>query len=393
MINGEKRQATVKKLVSQFVANLELKASNKQYIAFRVILLVVASILIISNWFVFDRLENYRIGYPSAKTYFALTSSRYEDRAATLELRQKAASRIIDVMVQDEKIASEVASKVDLLKSGDYSLVLQNPLLELFSGLPKLTQGNIISTVVSIAEKIKNKSQDRGEQTELIWKELSEVRLSQSDKNVAFQILDKVLNPSLNSDSEMASRLRDDVAVQIPPVVREIRPGEVLVQKGQVVTPSLAKLLASQGYPDSRFPYKHLFFILGAIILWSFWPVWIENGLKEKLSFRQWIYISVILAVSWSLEVMFARTGGYSMAVLGMTGWLCLTVPVSLSYHIVMGGGIISVMIAFGTNPGIVALGCILASFSAGIGRVLFLDPPNHRVTIWRNLFFLIAYK
>src|SRR5690606_25474342 len=161
-----------------------------------------------------------------------------------------------------------------------------------------------------------------------------------------------------------------------PPVIREIRPGEVLVQKNQVVTPSLAKLLASQGYPDSRFPYKHLFFILGAIILWSFWPVWIENGLKEKLSFRQWVYISVILAVSWSLELMFARTGGYSMAVLGMTGWLCLTVPVSLSYHIVMGGGIISVMIAFGTNPGIVALGCILASFSAGIGRVLFLDPP-----------------
>ncbi|MDO9544914.1 MAG: HDIG domain-containing protein [Synergistaceae bacterium] len=389
MNNGEKRQTSIKKFISQFKANLELKASNKQYIAFRVILLAVASMLIISNWFVFDRLENYRIGHTSAKTYFALTSSRYEDRAATLELRQRAASRIIDVMVQDEKIASEVATKIELIKSGDYSLVLQNPLLGLFSGMPKLTQSNIVSTVVNIAEKIKNMSQNKEEQTDLIWKELSVVRLTQSDKNVAFQILDKVLNPSLNSDSEMASRLRDDVAVQIPPVVREIRPGEVLVQKGQVVTPSLAKLLASQGYPDSRFPFKHLIFILGAIILWSFWPVWIENGLKEKLSFRQWLYISVILAVSWSLELLFARTGGYSMAVLGITGWLCLTVPVSLSYHIVMGGGIISVMIAFGTNPGIVALGCIMASFSAGIGRILFLDPPNHRVTIWRNLFFL----
>lgn len=389
MNNGEKRQTSIKKIISQFKGNLELKASNKQYIAFRVILLAVASMLIISNWFVFDRLENYRIGHTSAKTYFALTSSRYEDRAATLELRQRAASRIIDVMVRDEKIASEVATKIELLKSGDYSLVLQNPLLGLFSGMPKLTQSNIVSTVVNIAEKIKNMSQNKEEQTDLIWKELSVVRLTQSDKNVAFQILDKVLNPSLNSDSEMASRLRDDVAVQIPPVVREIRPGEVLVQKGQVVTPSLAKLLASQGYPDSRFPFKHLIFILGAIILWSFWPVWIENGLKEKLSFRQWLYISVILAVSWSLELLFARTGGYSMAVLGITGWLCLTVPVSLSYHIVIGGGIISVMIAFGTNPGIVALGCIMASFSAGIGRILFLDPPNHRVTIWRNLFFL----
>ncbi|NLD05457.1 MAG: HDIG domain-containing protein [Synergistaceae bacterium] len=389
MTNGERRQRSIKKLITQLKANLELKASNKQYIAFRVILLTVASILIISNWFVFDRLENYRIGFPSTKTYFALTSSRYEDRAATLELRQRAASRIIDVMVQDEKVASEAASKIELLKSGDYSLVLQNPLLELFSGLPKLTQSNIVGAVVNIASKISNKSQSREEQTELIWKELSAVRLTQSDKNVAFQILDKTLNPSINSDSEMASRLREDVAVQIPPVVREIRPGEVLVQKAQLVTPSVAKLLASQGYPDSRFPYKHLIFILGTIILWSFWPVWIENGLKEKLPFRQWIYISVILSLAWSLELMFARTGGYSMAVLGMTGWLCLTLPVSLSYHIIFGGGIISVMIAFGTNPGIVALGCILPSFAAGIGRILFLDPPNHRMTIWRNLFFL----
>lgn len=389
MNNGEKRQTSIKKLLNQLKANLELKASNKQYIAFRVILLAVASVLVAGNWFAFDRLENYRIGYPSAKTYFALTSSRFEDRAATLELRQRAASRIIDVMVRDEKIASEVTKKLELLNSGDYTKVLENPLLELFSGLPKLTQSNIINTVVDVAERIRNKSQDREEQTAFIWKELSSVRLNQSDKNVAFQILDKVLNPSLNSDSEMASRLREDVAVQIPPVVREIRPGEVLVQKGQVVTPSLAKLLGSQGYPDSRFPFKQLIFILGTIILWSFWPVWIEKGLKEKLSLRQWVYISVILSTAWSLELMFARTGGYSMAVLGMTGWLCLTIPVSLSYHIVLGGGIISVMIAFGTNPGIVALGCILATFSAGIGRILFIDPPNHRVTIWRNLFFL----
>lgn len=389
MTNGEKRHKSIKKFINQLKENLEIKASNKQYIAFRAILLTVASILIISNWFVFDRLENYRIGHPSTKTYFALTSSRYEDRAATLELRQRAASRIIDVMVQDEKVASEVASKIELLKSEDYPQVLQNPLLELFLGLPKLTQSNIINAVVEITSKISNKSQNRKEQTELIWKELSVIRLPQSDKNVAFQILNKVLNPSINSDSEMAARLREDVAVQIPPVVREIHPGEVLIQRGQLVTPSAAKLLASQGYPDSRFPFKHLIFILSAIMLWSFWPVWIENGLKEKLPFRQWIYISVILSLAWALEMMFARTGGYSMAVLGMTGWLCLTLPVSISYHIIFGGGIISVMIAFGTNPGIVALGCILPSFSAGIGRILFLDPPNDRVTIWRNLFFL----
>ena len=103
MNNGERRQtAAIKKSISQIRADLELKASDSQHAVFRIILLAVALFLITGNWLFIDRHENYRIGYPSAKTYFALTSSRYEDRAATLELRQRAASRIIDVMVRDE---------------------------------------------------------------------------------------------------------------------------------------------------------------------------------------------------------------------------------------------------------------------------------------------------
>lgn len=389
MSNGEKRQAPIKKLISQVKRTLDLKADGTKYAAFRLVLLTVAAILIAGNWLIFDRLQNYRIGYPSPKTYFALTSSRYEDRGATLELRHKAASRIMDVIVQDESIALDVAGKIERLRSGDYSSVIKKPLLDLFTGLSKLSRENILAVVINTAEKTRNKSHAREEQTALIWKELAAARLTQSDKNVAFQVLDHLLTPSLDSDPEMASRLRDDVASQILPVIREVRPGAVLVQKGQIVTPSIAKLLESQGYPDSKFPLKHIFFVLGAILLWSIWPAWIEGGLKEKLSIRQWVYISVILSVAWTLEIMFSRIGGYSMAVLGMTGWLCLTLPVSLSYHIVLGGGIISVMIAFGTNPGTVALGCILAFFSAGMGRILFIDSPHNRVTIWKNLFFL----
>ena len=76
MNNGEKRQIQIKKFLSQLRTNIEVKASNKQYIAFRAILLASAFFLITGNWLAFERHENYRIGYPSAKTYFALTSSR-----------------------------------------------------------------------------------------------------------------------------------------------------------------------------------------------------------------------------------------------------------------------------------------------------------------------------
>ena len=389
MTNGEKKKLQIEKFFSEVTSKFTFSPQNKQYLLFRTILLIVAVCLICINWYVFDRKNNYRIGYTSARTYFALTSARYEDRAATLELRQRAAARIVDVMVQDEKIATEVNKRLDLLESNDYKSLFNQPLTELMNKLPDSSRKTIVKSVLDIGRKIRDEASSSEQQTSLIWKYLRKIPMSQADKNIAFQMLDTILNPSLQSDAEMTSRLREDVSVQIPAVIREIRPGAVLVQKGQVVTPALAKLLESQGYPDAAFPLKHLIFILLVIIAWSFWPLWIENGLKEKLSLREWIYIAVVLSLVWTFELIFARFSGYSMAVLGLTGWLCLTLPISLSYHIIFGGGIISVLIAFGTNPGIVALGCILASFSAGIGRILFVDPPNHRMTIWKNLFFL----
>ncbi len=389
MTNGEKKKLQIEKFFSEVTSKFTFEPQNKRYLLFRAILLIVAVCLICINWYVFDRKNNYKVGYTSARTYFALTSARYEDRAATLELRQRAAARIVDVMVQDEKIAGEVNKRLDLLRDGDYKSLFNQPLTELMNKLPEASQKIIVKSVLDIGTRIRDEARSSEQQTSLIWKYLRKTPMSQADRNIAFQMLDTILNPSLQSDSEMTSRLREDVSVQIPAVIREIRPGAVLVQKGQVVTPALAKLLESQGYPDAAFPLKHLIFILLVIIAWSFWPVWIENGLKEKLSLREWIYIAVVLSLVWTFEVIFARFSGYSMAVLGLTGWLCLTLPVSISYHIIFGGGIISVLIAFGTNPGIVSLGCILASFSAGIGRIMFVDPPNHRMTIWKNLFFL----
>lgn len=387
MTNGEKQKISraLRDRFDAFLANFK----SHPHVLFRLILLGVACVLIAGNWYFFERHENYRIGRPAAKTYFAITSTRYEDKSATMELRRRAAARIADVMVRDERLSAEVERKLDLLDQSSYTEILSPALIELLGRQNSAVQSKVLRSVKQVGEKLKDSSESREQQTSLIWDELKNTPLSQSEQNIAFQLLDAILNPTLQTDSELASRLREDVATQIPEVIREIHTGSVLVQKGQVVTPSLARLLKSQGYPDAGFPIKKLVFILVCIFAWSLWPVWIETGFRSKLSVREWLYISVVLATTWVLELFFAKLGGFSMAVLGLTGWLCLTLPVSLSYHIIFGGGLISVMIAFGTNPGYVALACILSIFSASIGRILFLDPPNHRVTIWRNLFLL----
>lgn len=388
MTNGEKtrrQNSSIAAILSGYYEDF----ANKPYMLFRLILMSVTILLISLNWFFFDRHENYGVGRPASRTYFALTSQRYEDKAATLELRQRAAARIADVMVRNEKISSEVEARLDLLQEGKFNDILSPQLIELLGRLSSASQKKITGAVRSISTEIKDSSENREQQSAAIWRSLRGSNLSQSEQNVAFQILDHILAPTLQSDSVLADRLKEDVATQIQPVVREIHSGSVLVQKGQTVTPSLARLLKSQGYPDSTFPIKKLIFLLVIIALWSAWPMWIEAGLKNKLTYREWIYIAVVISLSWGLETGFARFSSVSMAVLGMTGWLCLTLPVSLSYHIIFGGGVIGSMIAFGTNPGTVAAAAVLASFSASIGRILFLNPPNHRFAIWRNLFLL----
>ena len=117
--------------------------------------------------------------------------------------------------------------------------------------------------------------------------------------------------------------------------------------------------------------------------------MWISAGLKSKLSMREWIIHSG-RDLGRLVEVVFARLGGYSMAVVELTGW---TLPHDarsrFPFHLIFGGGLISVILAYGTNPGIVCLGCILSAFAGGIGRILFLNPRTNRITIWRNLFLL----
>lgn len=383
----------IKKIEEEIVVLLSkvftLKEENRRYTLFRAILIVTAFVLITLNWYTTDRKNNYVVNHPSERTYYALTTSKFEDREATIELRQKAASRIVNVMVQNEKVSSEVNYRLDRLIARQYNEVLTTKLVRLLDRLSSTKRDLIVNVAVKIGKEVKNEAQNLDEQNRLVWQKLSKTELRQSDKNIVFQLLNNVLNPSLCSDVEMTEKIRGDVAADIPPVVREIQVGSVLVQKGQVITPALAKLLEAQGYPDASFPIKQMVVVLLVIFVWSFWPIWIEKGLRDKLSEREWIYIAVVTAFVWMLETGFARLDIYSLAVIGLTGWLCLTLPISLSFHVIIGGGMIGAMIAYGATPWIIALGSVLSVFAACIGRVLFIYPPTHRMAIWKNLFGL----
>ena len=90
MTDGEEKKSSLlldsfKELLGRF----SYKPENRQYIIFRAILLCVAALLVGFNWYLFERKENYQIGLPAQKTYFALTSARADALEFSAEFREK----------------------------------------------------------------------------------------------------------------------------------------------------------------------------------------------------------------------------------------------------------------------------------------------------------------
>ena len=361
-----------------------------------VCLLLLSGVFIIisTGWFLVDRQQNFRVNHPSPRTYLAISSMRYIDQASTSELRQKAANQIIEVRVRDEDIALLVQQRMTQLmhnsglKSVEEWTFLSAPLRTLLKSLSSAERERVLKTARKIASAVVDKAANADEQTSLIWQQLQRTNLNQAEKNVVFQVVDSTLSPSLERDTEMAQRLRTGVEQQIPPVVREVKLGGFIVQKGEIVTPETAKLLLSQGYPDAAYPWKQLAFVLISVLIWSFWLIWagLAQEKAKTLTVSDVTYVCMLLVLYWSAQRTFAVWGMDSLAILALTGWLYMTVPPLVAFHVTLGGGLLGFLIAFEGMSSMVAVGCVLSGVAAGVGYFTLREVGN-RLSIWRNLF------
>lgn len=355
---------------------------------FWLILVLCAGTIVSVGWYFVDRNESYRVGYPSPRTYLAQSSAKFVDNSATSELRHQAAEQVVNVRVKDDKASQLVRQRLNDLKSSGNIDFASPQLAKIVNDFPEAERTKILSAVIDIAEKNFDRALSRTEQSAFIWESLKHMKMGQAKKNVIYQILDSMMLPTVVEDSELTSRLREDMSQKISPVVREVRLGGQLVQTGQIVTPGLAEILRSQGYPDAAVPWKHLFFILIFTLGWSVWLTWVAVMNDIKLSDREWAYIAVILAVQWSTQRLFAMWTMDSFSLLAMTGWLFLTLPPSFAFHIVLGGGLIGYLIAFPGMTSLIAVGSLSCGVASG-GAYLFIREASSRIMIWRNIFWL----
>jgi putative nucleotidyltransferase with HDIG domain len=355
---------------------------------YRFLLVLSAGAIVMMRWYFIDTSANYMVGYPSPHTYLARVTTRFVDRDATNESRHLAAEQIVTVRVRNNASTQIVRENIAALKNnGDVSFASPR-LAEMVRALSDDVRTGVIDTAVEIAEKNYDKAVTRAEQTAVIWDNLRDSSLAQADKNVVFQLLDSLLIPTVAEDAEMADRLRNDISSHIPSFTRNIEIGKTLVQQGQVVTSEMAGLLRENGYPDAAIPWKHLGFVVITTFAWSLWFTWIGLRQESPPSHRDWLYMFLLLVIDWIFQSTAARWNIDALSLLGLAGWLFLTVNASLAFQVTLGGGLLGYIMAFPGMTSSIAVGCVLCGVVSG-ASFLFIKEASSRIKIWANVLSL----
>ena len=369
----------------------------EQYTLFRasgvLILIAFAMSIVLLRWVLTDRVNGFVLGDPSPRSYFALYPMSYLDDEGTRVLRSRVGETVAGVLVRDGAAMDRLIVKIEAMAKGDVaSLSLSPGLADLLKSMPEDGRKKILTEAARISsdflKSVGGDSQPLTPAPEIIWKEIEKLSLPMEENNVIFQVLDEILQPLTRIDDDLTETLRGELAESLQPVERSVAPGDVLIEKGQTVTPQVARILKMQGYSQVTFPWKQILFALLAL---PFWPLWVLLQTTFRPSARQnipWLYLSFVVGLSWVVEYFSSMFNVQGMGSLFLAGCAYLTLPPGLALPVVLGGSILGGIVVTGLSALHVVLVSLMGIISSLAGYHL-LREIHSRGHLWRQLFLL----
>lgn len=366
---------------------------NMPWFPFFIILLFSISLLV-TRWMIGESKSGYMVNLPSPRPYYALYQIRYVDNDSTEELRGIAADVVKGVVVERKDVLQKVRKDLESLRDSDIpDTILSQNLQDLISSLPKETRSILGSYAFTVGQEVlfseRSALADQDKLSSLTWDMVEQTDLSQSDRNILYQILEQVIQPVVSVDPSITEEVRDTLRAKIAPVERVLLPGDVIIKKGDVITPALAVILRAQGYPESSFPFKQILLVIIGVILWV---LWLNNRIPdvgcEKNAGKRWLYIACLIGVGWISLYLSNLSGGESTGLLLLTGWAYLTLPLELAFQVILGGSLLGAFIVAGFSAGNVVIIGLAGCGSGFLGYFLFQNISS-RTQLWRHLFYL----
>ncbi|WP_329604264.1 HD family phosphohydrolase [Dethiosulfovibrio acidaminovorans] len=347
-------------------------------------LLVVGCLLLVFRWVSIDIDRSFVKGLPATRNYFALFNMRYKDEKETEQLRDFAKNSIVDVLVRKTGHIKEAQERLSLIGEGRLEEAgVPQAFIELIRALP-VERRDLLLRVTSkagleVSESDIYRDSMQGVSEDYLWRVLENSGLDPGEANISVQVLSGILVPAVSGESGITDRLRDIVADAVDTVPKEIQAGEVIVSKGDTITPQIAELLRRQGYPEAAFPIKTLLIISLSVISVF---IWAKKNVLTLWDERKAGFLAFLFALCLVMGVLSAFYGMTGLGIVPMAGIAYVTMPHRRARATVLAGTFLLASLFFDVTP--ISSGEILliGAVVAGIGEILFRRIDS-RSSLW----------
>lgn len=356
-----------------------------------VLLVCFACFLLFVRWFFDTGRSGFLLGKPSPRTYFAIAPMGYIDEEKTQLLRSKVEDTIAGVFVKDSSVVRGMKSRLEALEQGDLQMaMIPAALKDLLAQLSERKKTIVLRSTFKIGQELLAEGDwARGvaaPTAELIWEKIEALDLPMAENNLIYQLLEEILKPAVRLDKDLTQSLRKDFTAGLKPVEQFIKVGDVIVEKGNVITPQLARILLSQGYLQQRFPWKILILSLLLIFCWPFWVHLPDFASGSRRSFDlNEVFVACIVGGYWFAEYISSLLGARGVAIVVLTGWIYLVLPFIPAFQVVFGASIVASVLTAAFSTSEILLVASMGLVAAVTGRFFFRD-VHSRSHLWRQL-------
>ena len=315
---------------------------NPDYWILRAALLLVVALLVLLGWWLGENRKGYRLGEPSPQNYVAIVNTKYTDDEGTETLRRLASENVVAVLTKDSHAERRIRDMLQNLNRRDGAAAFPVTLRQMLEAMPPAKQRRTLQLARQLGlSVIEDKNWGKDIQSSL-WDRITRLPIERPDQNAVFQILEEVFQQPVKMDDDATEKLKKETAAKVEPLERILYTGDLILRRGDVVTPQKMRLLEAQGYPKGDLPYRTLIILLLGVFLWSLLPSLQGPRSENRLTRQNMTFIISLLGAGWTIQVLSTSLlKSDTLAFLPLLGWLNLTLPVQLAFNLGLGGVVI----------------------------------------------------
>ena len=323
-------------------------------------LLAVGLSIVMMEWlYIRNRGYSFAQGLPSPQTYRVISPVKYEDHSATGALREMVEERVAGVVVRDVAARDRMKKRLEELQvvkdPRDPKLLSYMPpaLLNALFALDGAERSRIIKLASQVGDAYfsglasGDVLESGGMEVALLWEEIGKRVDSVDDANLIYQILTKVNDAYYKLEPQLTELVRQSAEKRIPVIERRLELGDVIVERGDMVTPQTASLLRLQGYTEDTFPVTQVVIVFFLVLIL---PLWLEVPARESGSRPPWECVVFVVSAAWIGQMLAVQMHTAGAGILPAVMAAYLSMPRSFAFNASLAGTASGVFIIAGLS-------------------------------------------